>query len=542
VSLPLGNKFSVTAAWRRSFVDRWQNYLYYRLIDNVTSSEENPVTSTIIPMVKYQDVNTKISFYPSDNLEFNLNLLYGKDKQSRNFELIQTKDYFRNESMNSENLGMSFNWKWQANSQWYHSFSSGFSAWEKNAVDETGELKEFTEVIENPGKGKGVGLGLAKTRERSFTRLTYDNDNGYNKIEEYRVNWKTVYKTGIFTNEAGAGWTFNSFDYNFVASRSEEDLQVDSISSNASLNMLNGYAQQYIDVSEQFRFRWGLRSNIDLSRLNVYWQPRSGIEFFPVPGVKFYFLSGIYYQFLTGVRRFDSEGHYSQIWYLPGDDGLGIVSGSHYVLGGKFEKDGWFVDLEAYKKNAEGKVNLFAERVSSGNNLTVSYIPRETIERNKGIDLFVQKKHFIFNHMVSYSLSSAEEQTDDIFGNNWYPAFNDHTHRLKITEMLTWRNWTFTGSWQGTSGLPVFQFMPDENQINFVRSEHFAQTDFALVKAFKTKFYSASAGVSLLNVFNHRNIVEVNYLRFSSDSGSLTVRSDISALGFTPVFFMNLKF
>jgi ferric enterobactin receptor len=542
VNLPVGNKFSVTAAWRRSFVDRWQNYLYYRLIDNVTSAEENPVTSTIIPMVKYQDVNAKISFHPSDNLEFNMNLLYGKDEQSRDFELIQTKDYYRNERMNSENLGMSFNWKWQVNKSWFHSFSAGFSVWEKDAVDETGELEEITEAIEIPGKGHGIVRGLAKTPERTFTRLTYDADNGFNHIEEYRVNWKTEYKTGIFTNEAGAGWTFNSFDYNFVASRSEEDLQVDSIASSANLNMLNAYAQQYIDITDQFRFRWGLRSNFDLSRLKSYWQPRGGIEFLPVPGLKFYFLSGVYYQFLTGVRRFDSEGHYSQIWYLPGDDGLGTVSGSHYVLGGKFEKDGWFVDLEAYKKNAQGKVNLFAENVSSGNNLTVTYIPRETVERNRGIDLFIQKKHFIFNHMVSYSLSSAEEQTNGFYGNEWFPGFNDRTHRLKITEMLTWRNWTLTGSWQMASGLPVFQYTPDDNQVDFVRSEHFAQTDLALVKAFKAKFYSASAGVSLLNVFDRRNIVEVNYLRFSSDSGSLTVRSDISALGFTPVFFVNLKF
>jgi ferric enterobactin receptor len=55
-------------------------------------------------------------------------------------------------------------------------------------------------------------------------------------------------------------------------------------------------------------------------------------------------------------------------------------------------------------------------------------------------------------------------------------------------------------------------------------------------------YFSFSAGASLLNVFNRSNIVEVNYLRFSSDSGSMTVRSDISALGTTPVFFVNVKF
>jgi ferric enterobactin receptor len=250
----------------------------------------------------------------------------------------------------------------------------------------------------------------------------------------------------------------------------------------------------------------------------------------------------VYYQFLTGIRRFDSEGHYSQIWYLPGDDGKGIVSGSHYVLGGKFEKNGWFIDVEAYNKNAQGKLHFFAETIVSDNGETVNYIPRESREKNRGIDFFIQKKHFLFNHMLSYSYSVAEEQTDGFFDNDWYPGFNDRTHRLKFTEMLTWRNWTLTGSCHLATGLPVFQLTQDAGQVEFLRSEPFAQTDLALVKSFKAKFYSASAGVSLLNVFDRSNIVEVNYLRFSSDSGSLTVRSDISALGFTPVFFMNFRF
>jgi ferric enterobactin receptor len=103
-NMPVTEKFSITAAWRRSFIDKWQNYLYFRLIDDVVASDENPITSTIIPTVKFQDVNAKISFHPAENFEINLNLLYGNDYQTRDFELLQTKDYYRNESMHSEIL------------------------------------------------------------------------------------------------------------------------------------------------------------------------------------------------------------------------------------------------------------------------------------------------------------------------------------------------------------------------------------------------------------------------------------------------------
>jgi hypothetical protein len=542
-NVPVTGKFSVTAAWRRSFIDRWQNYLYFRLIDNVTSSDENPVTSTIIPRISFQDVNAKVSFHPTEHFEIDLNLLYGKDNQSRDFELLQTKDYYRNESMYSENLGMSLNWKWQVNPRWYHSFSAGFSTWDKDAVDETGELQEFTEIVDdNPGKGQGKGKGLAKTREITYTREIYDIDNGFNHIEEYRAAWKTKMKTGKITSEAGIGWTRNNYNYHFFASRSDADIQTDSIASEASLDLLHVFARQHTDISDQFRFRLGLRSDFDASAKNFYWQPRGGVEFLPQHGLKFYLLSGVYYQFLTGIRRFDSEGHYSRLWYLPDGNGRGAVKGVHYILGSKYEKNGWFVDIEAYHKNSSGKVNFFAREVASGSGSTVSYSSRESNERFNGIDFFIQKKHFLFNHMLSYSLSSAEEQTEDFFGNNWFPGYNDRTHRLKLTEMVNWRNWTFTGSWQIASGLPVYQYIQGSTTEDFFRSEHFAQLDLALMKTYKGTFYALSGGVSLLNVFDRRNIVEVNYLRFSSDQGSMTVRSDISALGFTPVFFLNVKF
>jgi hypothetical protein len=541
-SVPLSEKFSVTAAWRRSFIDQWQNYLYYRLIDDVIASEENQVTSSIIPTVKYNDVNAKISFHPSEKLEFNLNFLYGNDEQSRDFELIQTSDYYRNERTHGKNTGVSFNWKWQANDNWFHSLSAGMSTLESERVDETGELQEVTEIIENPGQGVGKGKGLAKTKERTFTREVFDIDNGSNYLREFRSGWKTTFKKGIFDNEAGVGITANQFTYDFYAERTEAEIEVDAIASESTLEMMNAFFQQRINLNEQFHFRWGLRTNIDLASGKTFWQPRGGLEFHPVSGLKIYALSGVYYQFLSGIKRFDSQGYFNQIWYLPDDDGRGIVKSDHYIGGIKYENRGWFIDFEAYLKNASGRVNLFAEEVRRGNNLTVSYLPYETEEKNQGLDLFIQKKQRHFNHMISYSMSSSEVKTEGILGGEWFPDYNDRPHRLKVTEMVKWQNWTLTGSWQLASGLPVLNLSASDNSNDFQRSDYFSQLDFALSKKVVLSRFVLNGGVSMLNVFNRENVVEVNYLRFSSESGFMTVRSDISALGFTPVFFMNVRF
>ena len=539
-NLPVTQKFSVTAAWRRSFIDQWQNFLFYRLIDDLAETDD-PVRSTIIPVIKYEDINAKISYHPSDNLEFNLNLLYGSDDQSRDFELIQTKDYYRNESLKGNNTGVSMNMNWQVNDEWFHSLTAGYSDLDKAVVDETGELKEFTEIIENPGQGIGKGKGLAKTKEKTYTRLTSDTDNGNNNIQEYRAEWRSTFNKGNFLTDAGIGIVSDVYSYRFVAQRKDQNIQTDSIVDNNKMTLLNGFLQERITLNDLLNLRLGMRANYDINSRKIYWQPRGGVEMTPAEGLSIYLLSGVYYQFLSGIKRFDSEGHFSHLWYLPGFDQKGVVKGYHNIAGTKFEKYGWFIDMEAYLKNSSGKLNYFSHNSVEGENINVIYIPREGSERIKGIDLFIQKKHNIFNHMAGYSLSRQEEKIDNVLNNKWFPGYNDRLHRLKITEMAIWKNWQLSGCWSYASGLPVLQLTESGPDADVVRSDYFSRLDFTLTREFRTNHILLQAGASLLNVFNRNNIVEVDYLRFSSDAGSMTVRSDISALGFTPLFFVNLK-
>lgn len=546
-NLPLSDKFSITAAWRRSFINQWHNYLYMRLIDDVSSgnTNDNSVTSTIFPSMRYQDVNAKVSFHPSEKLEFNLNLLYGTDNQSRDFQLLQTKDYYRNEFMKSENTGFSFNWNWQINPHWYQSLTAGYTKLNKQMVDETGELQIVTEVIEvpGPGQGKGKGKGLARTKENTYTRQVYDIDDGINNVEEYRVAWKTEVKSGIFKNQAGAGFTSNAFNYRFYANRTLAEIPVDSIENKASQQLLNGFFQQHIQLDKEIKFRWGIRANMDINAKKWYWQPRGGIEFTPEEGVEIHFLSGVYNQFLSGIKRIDNEGHYNPVWYLPDKNGVGVVRAVHYIFGGRYERSGWLINAESYMKNTDGRISLFAEPVSmDGTNQTIEYFPRKGNERSKGVDLFVQKKQGIFNHMVGFSLAKTEEQIDGVLNGNWFPGYNDRLHRLKVIEMITWKNWQLTGSWHFGSGLPVINLTENNTLRDMERSDVFSQLDFSLAKKIATSHVLVNAGVSLLNVLNRKNVVEVDYLRFTSDNGSISVRSDISSLSFTPVFFVDVKF
>jgi ferric enterobactin receptor len=547
-SVPITDKFSVTAAWRRSYIDQWQNYLYMRLIEGVSSDEgeDNMVQSTIYPTINYQDVNAKFSFHPSDNIEFNLNILYGDDFQSRDFELINTKEYYRNEMVKSKNKGLSFNWNWQMNDKWFHSFTAGYSNLDKDIVDETGQLETVSEFIENPGKGdekgKGKGKGLSKTREKIYSKTIYDIDNGNNNIEEFRSLLKTEYKTGIFRNQAGIGWSSNFFEYDYYANRTQAEYPIDSIVNSVTQNLFNAFVQQHIQLNNQLNLRWGIRTNVDVNAGNTYWEPRGGVEFHPTKEISINFSSGIYHQFLSSIKRIDSEGHYNHVWYLPNNEEVGIVKASHNILGLKIKDNGWFVNAEGYIKNSSGRMILFADLLEIDGNKTVAYAPRAGKERNRGVDLFIQKKQGIYNHMLGYSLSRTDEQIDGIADGTWIPGNNDRLHMVKFTEMVSYKNWTLTGSWHIASGLPIYNLTDDNSILSETRTDFFSQIDFALAKKIQVSSFSINGGLSLLNVTNRKNIVEVDYLRFTSETESLTVRSDISALAFTPVFFVNIKY
>jgi hypothetical protein len=37
---------------------------------------------------------------------------------------------------------------------------------------------------------------------------------------------------------------------------------------------------------------------------------------------------------------------------------------------------------------------------------------------------------------------------EGILNDEWFAGYNDRRHRLKLTEMVNWKGWSLTGSWQ----------------------------------------------------------------------------------------------
>jgi outer membrane receptor for ferrienterochelin and colicin len=305
--------------------------------------------------------------------------------------------------------------------------------------------------------------------------------------------------------------------------------------------LLNFFAQQQMQFSDRFTMRWGLRTNTDLTTRKTYFQPRFGLEYRFLGDLRAYYLAGLYNQFLSKVKRIDGQGNLYHVWYLPGKNGEGVVTADHNVLGLKYSKNGWLANAELFMRNTRNKNNHLAVPTPTGIDYVYYYFNRKSQEKIRGFDLFFEKKHKNFHHILSYSYARSYEKMEKLYEEQWFPSNNHRTRDLKFTEIITWRNWSFTGAWHISSGLPVLNYA-DPTNINMDKTGYFSQLDFGLVKKFATRHFYTVVGVSVLNVFDRRNIIEVDFLRFSAKTGSLSLRSDISSLGFTPLFYASFKF
>jgi hypothetical protein len=66
--------------------------------------------------------------------------------------------------------------------------------------------------------------------------------------------------------------------------------------------------------------------------------------------------------------------------------------------------------------------------------------------------------------------------------------------------------------------------------------------DASLSKTFLFNHVGLTGGVSLLNILNRLNIVQVDYLQLASTANIYNITSNVSSISFTPVFFLKCRF
>jgi hypothetical protein len=539
-SIPFGRNVSLSGAYRRSYTDYWPNYLFKRLLTDSRLTNVTDQSVNVLPIVRYQDINLKASIYASQNNELSFSFIRSDDQQMLDYTAGTSQHLYRNEWVRGKNTGFGLNWSFQTGN-WHHLLTSGYSELSHYQELESGEELTVSAPSGSSGKGKKVGL-LRRLNLNNLNRTKYEFESDSNAVREFRIQYSSELKRGIFTHQFGAGYVDDYFHFRIWSDNTERPVPLDSLRKSANQRIGHVFVQQTLDPGKELKIRWGVRANYDQLSGKFYLQPRGGVEFTPVEDLKIYYHGGVYNQFLSKVPLIDYYRNVDLVWYLPDNAGNGVLRSIHHIAGFQWSDNGFLFNAEFYRKSVTGKQWLYAETYKIANQSHIRYVNHKGEELNSGIDLFAQFRHSHWTHQAGYSFSDGKERIEVLNSGAWFPSLSNNRHQLQLVELFSLKGFAASVIWNYRSGQPRILPSSGSGNLTFERMDYFSQLDASLAKTFLFRHAGFTCGVSLLNILNRLNIIQVDYLRITNETSTFNVTSNVSSLSFTPVFFLKCRF
>lgn len=286
---------------------------------------------------------------------------------------------------------------------------------------------------------------------------------------------------------------------------------------------------------------------------------------------------GTYQQFLSTIKEedFTLSNAVEQIWLLADEDELvPVVKNNQLSAGFLYDSNNWLFDLDVYHKNIDGLLarNLgFATRNEDGF--------EQGSEKLTGVDLTVRKRWRYFRTWFNYSFQDSEVNFPELFPNTFASSLNIR-HQLRASATYSLPKWEFSIGYSFKTGLPFTDvndivirdqddrrrrrddppppppppgddpdgeefFFLDFDSPNSSRLPNYHRFDVSVWHKWNTKSKKVRGeiGLSLMNIFNRRNVFDVNYFIDFDENDEVNVFKQTKYfLRFTPNFTFRLIF
>lgn len=281
---------------------------------------------------------------------------------------------------------------------------------------------------------------------------------------------------------------------------------------------------------------------------------------------------GQYHQFLSAVKEsdFNFSNTIEQQWILADDDDfIPLISNRQLSLGFLYNKDGWLVDMDLYRKVTDGIIamNLGFTHGDGGGFDAGS-------EELNGLDLTVLKRWSNFRIWSSYNFQDSEVYmpglTDIVFSSSL-----NAKHQLQLSSSYTSGAFEFSLGYTFKTGLPwtretdpqlvtrVIEIEDEEEEeeetetityyestygpLNGERLRNYHRVDASVWYKFGGKAnrkWSGEIGLSLINLLNYRNVNNRTFEKIEviEDAAPILVDRDRILLGFTPNLSIRIRF
>ncbi len=506
--VPLWRNSSILVSFRQTYFN------LYKGKDVLPANNQNVITPvnvsssaidyTVLPDYNYQDINVRYTARNNHGGLFYISYLGSQDR-------------FR--YLINPYVGLNGLFKIDAENNYQYGASAFYGRTWKN-----GNITNFT----TSWSSLETDLSNIQSIERSknvFQQL--NNDQIYNKIGEYSERIDNFFKLSqSHMLEAGIG-----FDQNEVG------LRIDSFGYNqtnlkSQMTRVNGYLQDHVTLPGEIEVKYGLRSDLPLSLNRIYVQPRLSASIRLSEFAKLNAAWGIYNQFISKSSVIDNQGNYRYIWTTCDNKQIPVLKAVHWVAGGSYHQDDLTVSIETYYKSTDG-LTRYINKDLNYNNLI--YNGRG---RSYGIDFFVRKDFKGHSAWISYTLSKTEENFSYFPKSEYLPAPQDQRHEVKVATLFNVKPFNFSAIYVFGSGFPLTSGSILNPNYNY---QVYNRVDIAANYRFDVGKIACEAGLSILNLFNAKNIWYSNFERVPVNQ-STTLNIYSQAVPFSPRISLRLYY
>ena len=292
--------------------------------------------------------------------------------------------------------------------------------------------------------------------------------------------------------------------------------------------------------------RIGIRTNYIEKFSEFFTEPRLSVSHKLSNNFRLEFLAEFKSQTTSQVIDLQNDflGIEKRRWILSNNDDIPIIKSVQGAFGVHYNKNKLFISAEAFIKNVEGITSR-----SQGFQNQFQFVNDIGKYQVLGIDFLINKQFETFSTWLSYSFSNNDYTFENLNNNNPFRNNLDIRHSATFASTYSINNLNLALGFNWHSGKPTTLPSDVQNTSNSVieykspNSENLSsyfRTDISTTYKLKfAKNLDASIGVSILNVFNRRNIINTY---FTTDENDEIIAIDNLSLGITPNISFRVRF
>ena len=520
--IPIGEKLTLLMAGRRSYTELIQTYLFKELF-KVSRNQKNSTIGLeeITPNLNLSDYHLKLTHQQSEKESFSVSAYSSTDKLD--FNLGEQSEFFNFSIENDErwmNRGLGGEWKKQISANHFTTLNVNLSTFDKHSYwqeryrmygSEIDELFDENYLVRQNNEVESIQL-------KSENNLLLSNQISLNLGFKLRKN-----KIRSFYEDSGD--PENDYSYDF-----QEEGTTYSFFTSLSLK-----PQKKIWLVP------GIRSTYFSLRKQLYWEPRLAVSYQISPELSLHYETGTYYQFINNTSQFDELGNVTNFWTL-GEDGAKVPKSFHVQGGLSFADNGWLVNFDIYMRRSKGISATYFQPVYVDGEVLTFENKYFGLQKSSGVDLLVKKRFRRLMSTASFAYGRTYNKFEDINLDEYFPAINDRPLQVDLSSIYSIAEWHFSYKWSYASGKPISD-LENVLEYNSERLSGIHSLDLAVMRKFKINKLKGDFGISLINVYNKRSVLQRRFLEGTEFSDSeLDYETTIVSNGFMPVFFINLRF